>query len=472
LIFIFLEMAIAKSIEATAAFLNGVKDHPNYVDFRAQQSSKILVQIRGVGMTMEAGALLIETMKQVDWSPAEFDSLQAEVMNSVQLCLSGSVRKCLQDYTALAAYLKAETWDELLGTALSTQAKLERLLTFAHQLGLSNPTESTYQFLCAVFLLATEGQKAVSMQPCMRFETLKMIKKVHKSLASKLQNPVFPHLQKLPSVVQDLEGAYPSEFAKLFGLSAPVPSRLSWSDISICATGTPMRNSSKTSQLASAVQMLGSPGMTNLQNVPALLQGLANVYGNTFPHVQPQLPLTILSSAQSKVQTKIDNRLLALPSQTSLQPSAAIMDTPQPQAPAVSAPALTHAANPPAAIAHGTNGTEEKPKVSEKSVDDAARVVMDAMAAKSAAAAAKAAADKVKQKKKNSNATKGKATKGKAAKGNLKDKCKTPPPVAKAAKGKNKKKRPLPSDAERLKMRPSGCSKCRRKPGCTPSCFK
>ena len=84
-----------KAIEATAAFLKEVKDHPNYVDFREQQSSKIMLQIRGASMTMEEGSLLIETMKQVDWSPAEFASLQSEVMNSVQLCLNGNVRKVL-----------------------------------------------------------------------------------------------------------------------------------------------------------------------------------------------------------------------------------------------------------------------------------------------------------------------------------------------------------------------------------------
>ena len=213
-----------KAIEATAAFLKEVKDHPNYVDFREQQSSKIMLQIRGASMTMEEGSLLIETMKQVDWSPAEFASLQSEVMNSVQLCLNANVRKVLQDYTALAAYLPTEVWDELLSDR-SSQAKLERLLLFARKLGLSNPTESTYQFICAIFLLATEGQKAINMLPCMRLETLKMIKKFHKSQASKWPACVFPHLQKLPSTVQDLEGAYPREFATVFGSSAPAPSR-------------------------------------------------------------------------------------------------------------------------------------------------------------------------------------------------------------------------------------------------------
>ena len=449
-----------QAIEATAAFLNGVKDHPNYLEFREQQSTKIQLQIRGVCMTMEAGSLLIEKLKEVDWSPAEFASLQSEVMNSVQLCLAGSARKALQDYTALAAYFPAEVWDELLGSTLSSQAKLERLLLFAHKIGLSNPTEHTYQFLCAVFLLATEGQKAINLPPCMRFETLKMIKKVYKSLSQMWLAPAFPHLPKLPSAVDDLEGAYPNEFAKVFGSSAPVPSRLCWSDISKIATSTPMRNSSKASQLASSMQMLGD--MANVQSMPALLQGLASLYGNSFPHPQPaQLPLTMLPAVQAKVQTRLDNRLQALPSQPRLQPSAAIVDAAQLHAPAVSAPALTHAVVPPAAIADGTNGTEDKPKVIVKSVDAAARVVMEAMAAKSAAAAAKAAADKVKgEKLKNCKAPKAKAAKGK---------CKTPPPVA---KGKNKKRKALPSDAERLKMRPSGCSKCRRKPGCTPSCFK
>jgi histone H1/5 len=107
----------------------------------------------------------------------------------------------------------------------------------------------------------------------------------------------------------------------------------------------------------------------------------------------------------------------------------------------------------------------------DKSVDAATKVVMDAMAAKSAAAAAKAAAAKAAAKaaavpgakgKKNSTAAKGKAAK---------KECKAPAPVAKGNL-KIEKKKPLPSDAARLKMRPAGCSKCRRKPGCTPSCFK
>ena len=464
-----------QAIEATAAFLKEVKDHPNYVEFREQQSSKIVLQIKGATMTMEAGSLLIETLKQVDWSPAEFASLQSEVMNSVQLCLNGNVRKVLQDYTALAAYLPTEVWDELLGDR-SSQAKLERLLLFAHKLGLSNPTENTYQFICAMFLLATEGQKAMNMQPCMRFETLKMIKKVHKSHASKWPACVFPHLLKLPLTVQDLEGAYPSEFAKVFGSSAPVPSRLGWSDISVMATGTPMRNSSRTSQLASSLQMLGS---TSFQSVPSLIQGLANMYGNSFAHTQPaQLPLTMLPANQTRVQAKLDNRLLALPSQPSLQPSVAIMDAAhQLRAPAVSAgfvPALTNAVDPPAALADEPK--DEPKKVIEKSVDAATKVVMEAMAAKSAAAAAKAAAAKAAAAKAAAKAAAVPGAKGKknskAAKSKAaKEKCKTPASVAKGNL-KIEEKKPLPSDAARLKMRPAGCSKCRRKPGCTPSCFK
>lgn len=452
-------MAIQAAIEATAAFLAGVKDHPNYVEFREQQSSKILLQIRGVSLTMDQGSSLIEAMKSVDWSPAEYASLQSEVMNSVQLCLAGSGRKALQNYTALAAYLPAEVWDELLGSTQSSQAKLEGLLHFAHKLGLSNPTENTFQFICAVFLLATEGQKAMNMQPCIRLETLKMIKKIFKSLVSKWPAGVFPHLQKLPSSVLDLQEAYPNEFARMFGSSAPAPSRLSWSDISVIATGTPMRGTAKTSQLSFSSQMLGRPDMTSVQSVPALLQALAQTYGNVLAHTQPaQLPqLMLLPAAQSRVQAKLDHRL-ALPSQSSLPPSVPIMnmDALPPPVTAESTSAFTAAASPPASL----GDIEAKPKVTQKSVEAAAKVVMEAMSAKSAAAAAKDAKHEKKIK-----ATKGKATKGKATKG----KCKTPAPVA---KDKNQKKKPLPSNAERLKMRPDGCSKCRRKPGCTPSCFK
>ena len=45
-------------------------------------------------------------------------------MNSGQLCLAGVARKASQDYTALADYLPAEVWNELLGNAQSSQAKL------------------------------------------------------------------------------------------------------------------------------------------------------------------------------------------------------------------------------------------------------------------------------------------------------------------------------------------------------------
>jgi hypothetical protein len=43
------------------------------------------------------------------------------------------------------------------------------------------------------------------------------------------------------------------------------------------------------------------------------------------------------------------------------------------------------------------------------------------------------------------------------------------------AKGSKSKKassgHAVPSDTVRLKLKPAGCSKCRNKPGCTPSCW-
>jgi hypothetical protein len=62
---------------------------------------------------------------------------------------------------------------------------------------------------------------------------------------------------------------------------------------------------------------------------------------------------------------------------------------------------------------------------------------------------------------------KGKVKKLPKAKGNQQKTKK----LQKQSKG-NQKKMKMPSESERKKLRPLGCGKCRKKPGCTPSCWR
>ena len=464
-------MATAQLIDAVAMFLVQVKDHPQYQDFRAQQFAKILLQIKGSSVNMESATKLLDSLKQIDWSHEESAKLQAEVANSIQLSVTCQGRKALQDYTALAAYLPAALWDDLLGSSLSGQAKLELLLMFGHKLGLSNPTESTMQFMCAVFLLSTEGQKALLLPPSVRLETLRMIKRVWKQFTSRAPMAILPHILKLPSCVQEFKDAYPAEFAKVFEIGPPAPCRLNWSDISICATGTPMRG--RFMQVQAPLSMNGS---LELQNVPALLQGLAQMYssGIAFPqqaHLpmiaapqQAQLPLTFLPGAQTRVQKKLDNRLQLPPSTVTHHasdhaPQALVAVDALPNAEAIET-------NQGADTSKDQRNDEEVPKpVKPLSVEAATQAVMKAMAAKSSSSAEKAAKEKKNAKKATDKCT-AKSTGTSGPSKTVKKECK------KEKKNEKKKEKVLPSVNQRMKLRPHGCSKCRGKPGCTPSCFK
>jgi hypothetical protein len=483
-----LRMETIQTIEAIAGFLSGVRDNALYTEFRAQQHSKLLLKIKGCPISLEVATSVLDAIKKIDWSSEELGSLQAEVVNSSQLSTVSVGRKVLQDYSSLAAYLPAAAWDALLGTALSAQAKLEQLLMFGQMLGLSNPSETTMQFLCAVFLLATEGQKALSMPPALRLETLRMIKKVWKQIVARTSTALFPHLVKLPVSVGDLEAKYQEEYKKAFVDGQPVACRLSWCDISVCATGTPMRGRCSFQQLplTGHTSASSSLDMGAYPSVPALLSGMAQIFANGVPfQQQPSMPMAMLSAPQVKIQKRLEQRLqlpAPLQEQQLLQNAQPCLDLERENASktvseAGFAVSQVHAGslNSSAAVGHIQSQPvlqmlPSTPKLgNSRSIDAATAIVMEAMSAK------KSTAEQSEKKKNNAKPKLPKAQAPKAMKAEARKAKKAEPlKVRKAEKVKAKsvkKLKAVPSMAQRLKLRPKGCTKCRGKPGCCPSCF-
>ena len=411
-------------------------------DFLPKQIAIILIDLKGMSFTFAEATSLVNKVNSMGCLGQDvLDALIGAIMDRV-VNANLVPKKQTQDYSNLVHYLTEAIWNVLVDDQHSLNTKLHALMMHLLQLGLRNPSEQTYAWICALLHLNIEQD-----EPHVRYEKLSIVKPLVKRYceASTFQASV----EKLPSDPQEFLVRVPmpdTQFAKC---------PLCFTSLSKACKSIPLRCTNRQSkQLMSDMQLFSTASSSSQHgalpyggvDLTTLLHGVFQM-ANRQSLQKDATRIEILGTSQPsplEKQVATSRALLNLPvqnldSQSSTQTSTGVPTQQQhmleDKKPETSAEDLElgeklESKDPLAVIAAlQARGPIKRPASSKKSAEKP-------QAKKKPAAAAQVVKAK---------------------------------PVAKAkfvAKAK-----PLPTKTEALKLKPSGCGRCRHTPGCYPGCW-
>ena len=412
---------------------------------------------------------LLQLVRSLPCSDAQTNLLIQKVTRIANKCHADAMYKgTFQGFTSIVSFLTVDKAKEL--GDLPQGERLQALLGWAFGLGLRNPSESTFQVLCAMYLMFIGAHNEDSHSKKRHLEN---VKTAFRRLAGP-RPEVF--LMSLPDTMDKFRELCPATFSAHFGsnpqmadvncfqwrtLVSSIPMRGTRLELRVQQQSVPQlatENMQQQSVLQPAMQnMMSSVMMAVMQQMAAMNQALpapsmlCNTRGR--PALLPGIPAYPMRGALSDGQAALsDGKAEELPSaeQPSDEPAskiarigAGIAGTAGTTVPA--APVAGGAAPMPSA------GTPSRSPLTLAAAT--AALIQDNAVRKKPAAAAPKAKAKAKAQAKAAASPKAKAKAHAHAK-------------AKA------KAHAIPNMARRLQLRPEGCAKCRGAAGCTPSCFR
>ena len=339
---------------------------------------------------------------------------------------------CLQNYTNVWTCIPQSMWQEL--KELSAQKQLTALANFAFMLGLRQPSEPSLQVLTACFVLLAHQHD--NWTPAIKYEQLKLVRKAFKDI--KGAQPV-EDIKVLPEG-DDLKQLFPKTYQLCFGDQAMVfqPTVLPIFEFNALRTSIPMRSSRQDSSARSCSSVAATSSSNMQQTMMQMFQmfiAATQQQPNAIPHGFRMLPARQLAlPATSSPEVSVD-----LPIQEQEEEPRAQLKVPS------SSLALFAAATSAAEIEKGSKS--EKAALSKDKVQKKEKKKGKASISKK-----KKSEESIIEKKKSEAAISKKSCKKEAEK-----------TFALCENGK-------PKNA--IELRPLGCGKCRKTPGCTPSCWK
>lgn len=490
-------------IEAIGRFLEAAKSasSADVLDHaRTQQFSnvkRILMEccLEGFDTTR-----LVQQLVDMGFSADQHSELMQELQYAIsrQSPTTAQVRVKLQDYTSLAFYFKKNVWEFLLAATEPPSSKMHTIVFQACLLGLRNPSEATFQHMTAIYMLCADGlNNSLTKTPLARHETLMTMKTAFRQRAASAKKIyVIPELPKDPELFRV---SHRSLYEEVFPEGGPVGAMVFMDDLAIMQRNIPMRapRSSSSSQafgLNGNNMMFAGPGMNFMQQLQAMGQLALNAASNNAVRVNLLPPATAFKPAA--VAAPVLPLLDAKPTEgTSGKPLVHLnvdeqkdsigeksVPVSSPEHLPVTAPGHKHSVADATAVIQAAMHQKATDAKQNKDGDNTA--IKPAAKKKAAKAAAKKKVVKpkaVKEVPKSVAKAVGKKkvtkplVKKQIGKGVVNSKGANPPVKKHANKGataKSKAQKALPtySKSAALKLRPSGCSKCRQTPGCTPSC--
>lgn len=211
----------AQHLEAVGAFLRQIQGTPSFSSVLEQQRAHWLQQLEALpAMTVAEAGAVASAIIGGPWPP-EVSSGLLEVAARKSVRPAGgeaslpSMRRPLQDFRRVVAYINAKTWVSLQSEA-TPERKLDILLDHLLQLGLRLPTEATFQVVTALFLAVTEGlERATGQGPAVKYNTLQFIKKGFKRcVRNSVEPPIW--IAELPCDPRDCRSSFPAVWAVAF----------------------------------------------------------------------------------------------------------------------------------------------------------------------------------------------------------------------------------------------------------------
>ena len=484
--------------------LSELKDREEAAQKHFSAATSLLEKLPG--LDCDAGKMLKSKIEAVKfWSESEQESLLQIVNKKTPASSSSTVLGCrlrIQDYTSLAHYLLPSLWTTLCDHSRGFGARTEELCGFAKLLGLMCPSEPTYAHLLSIMHTCCPPQHELSA--LQKFEVLKSFKVTVKKILApndeRVREAQTSYITKLPDVPAQLSDhpCYKSAFKN----DAPhvCPDRAT--HVIANARSIPLRCSNMNSFMPLQRASASDNGMAQAM-CAMLLRAVA---------AQPDNNIRVFSSPQPSYDLQnpqLIMRPMGLPNpQLTMLPAAPASESSAGSATTQGVLALTDRnITDEVDVNKGQDvGTEKREVNKEKDVGavkekietDPLKLIQELQDKRTAAVMKRPAAQKKPTKtelRKAATQTPKVGNKKElkkaavAAKANQKQKpdskalskkANQKPAINKKANQKpaigNKKKRNAKQLSgmtiqRRLLLRPNGCSKCRYKPGCTPSCL-
>jgi hypothetical protein len=401
-------------------------------DFIAKHSQILLRDMSQMSFTVEEAAVLISKLKGMAfWGQALHDSLVSAVGDRVGNPAFVVLRKQTQDYTQFVHYLTEDTWKVLLDASTTPDDKLNTLMKQLLKLGLRFPSEQTYAMICALVHSRIEDDA-----PHYRFCKLQEIKtSVKRECDASLERAAcMDTLPSDPRVFLERAAVQTDPF-----VSCPLDLVM----LNKAVKSIPLRCTNKNSRSLSGMPNVSAPASGQM-DLMSLLQGavnniVASQVANR-PHIQMLRPLprpALLQRAAASSQALLNLQY------------EGVGESPQIQAP------NQHQVPPPLPALEDKK--TEAPAAEGSSLQPKSPLAVIAMLQSNRCMKRPASASKEKATKE----TKEKKTgvKQTAAKKKV------------SVKQSNAGSKPLPTKSQALKLRPKGCGRCRRTPGCFPGCW-
>jgi len=421
----------------------------------ADQMPVLRTLLESSTFSMEDAAAAVEKLSTMGLSEANAVELTGlvRIKPLVGAGAASVSRRAMQNYTNLHLYLTQAMWDLLLSDE-GAESKAHALTDHALNLGLRCPTEPTMQHVVA---LANFSDKSFhSLMPSILHEAFKSMKMRIKAACNKAIKLDYPHSTTLPVNWKEHNSDW---LNRAFVGDAPVPSKIPHSELAAIVAKIPLRSSKVSVYSRSSTQSLGL--LFDPQSCVAMM---TQHYLRPYAAPPAQEPLRIQFNAPSSASRGSALPMLQLP------PSQSQADTEvQPQK--FNDGKAEEEAATQSKAAHEEQNVQLPKKVP---VLTAVTQIMDAMAGKKTGKVSNTV------RKQSKAACKKLAGKCDVAVKAVLDEASEGKTVAKKAckKGRKVKSKPIhrvkkiPSASEQLKLAPTGCAKCRNKPGCTPSCWK
>ena len=435
--------------EASGNFLRTTNPGPQMIQQQVASLLQNMERFRNTAAALDPG--VFHALAQIPFPVEDKNRLLLKMteISGESVAAIGNNSSKFQDWTSWPWFVTEAMCAEFKALT-SKEQQLLYVVEKPYKLGLRSPSESTLQALTAVYLSLLQGGDMDGQE---KKEALDDVKAVFRRLQHSMGAPhvYIAILHPNPAAFQIL---HPNIYRSFFGddpkfvdldmvkwrsFVASIPMRVTRRDV---RQQPPQR-----CQLPVQLDMgnLGHPAGANgpaIADVPPALQGLAQMFAPLMqmaqlmqrPQAQQRMPQYQLRGYDARPMA------LALEDKSTNEGAA-------PEAAAASAPEAAAASAAGAAAATAARaGAAEVPLLDLPAATAALVAVADAQA----------------------ECKKRPAAKGKAS-------TKTTPAKAKAkakAPAKRKAVNAMPRTEEaRLRARPDGCSKCRGKPGCTPSCW-
>ena len=505
-------------LQALGKYLKECQSLENYEALREEQCSSLCHQIRdGPTLDFDGGATLLAMIQQENlWTDNQKQALGTCIQEKVQEGMKGhglTQRTQMQDYQYFPLYMTAQEWSYIQQHRVHETQKCNVMVERIVKLGCKAPSEDTQAMVTTLCLLGDHSRFNDGLMLRSAYINMKGIIKgsLKTALASENENPAraaLPFIRTLPALPGSMHKRIMEQAYGTGECPAPsLPEGVTMHDLIQLKSTIPLRGSRTSLQLqlpkqaavpfalphmmmamnpymnilAAGMQAMGNQGQMQAvgnqgQNPAAerlskalqdsLFEAVSASSSSMSARPQPALPApTLVADVEDEASKERQKRASV--------PLLAIENTPMEKKQKKEDSTEIEKKNETEKIQETDQKVEvTKEKAEEKPVETKAAEEKPAMAVNAELERALEVRDKSKNEKNGGDApTTGEKPFKKPAAIMKRPSASGSNLKRPAASGTTTSKGPIPSEKERKKMKPDGCSKCRHVVGCTASCW-